>query len=317
MTIYIQLFKIHPESYEATGNNPLNTYSIERLQITAFDSLGIDLNTPISPMPLPEENADANILVKMEGNSKQVRLAFKFDSNLVSMKVKDGIAEADIQNVNDHIDVDKAGGSTIDYGNDIVATNNLELLSLFLDNFESRSITDSFFFRLVDSASPTSSLFEGVGSIASISTSADSSSPVVWNVNLDFLIGDVVSVYDADTPEMPSNATIIAGASGSGDIVFKWKVPDRSGGTPLTKITLHLQSTDSAQRQSFDITHTTSGSSGTFPLLDSSTGVYTKAVDQGTGNLFIVTGKTYRCFITASNTGGTGTRSEASLVKVQ
>ena len=69
MTIYIQLFKIHPESYEASGNNPLNTYSIERLQITAFDSLGIDLNTPISPMPLPEENADANILVKMEGLS--------------------------------------------------------------------------------------------------------------------------------------------------------------------------------------------------------------------------------------------------------
>ena len=177
MTIYIQLFKIHPESYEATGNNPLNTYSIERLQITAFDSLGIDLNTPISPMPLPEENADANILVKMEGNSKQVRLAFKFDSNLVSMKVKDGIAEADIQNVNDHIDVDNAGGSSINYGNDIVATNNLELLSLFLANFESRSITDSFFFRLVDSVAPTVSLFEGVGSIASISTSADSSSP--------------------------------------------------------------------------------------------------------------------------------------------
>ena len=326
MTIHIQLFKIHPESYEAGGGNPLDTFSIEKLQITAFDSLGIDLNTPISPMPLPEENADANILVKMEGNSKQVRLAFKFDSNLVSMKRKDGILQTERLEVNDHMDVDNlsvvtnypsSGDKGINYGNDIVATNNLELLSLFLDNFESRSITDSFFFRLVDSAAPTVSLFEGVGSIASISTSADSSSPVVWNVNLDFLIGDVVSVYDADTPEMPSDVTITAGAAGSGDIVFKWKVPDRSGGTPLTKITVHLQSTDSAVRQSFDIEHTTSGSSGTFPLLDSSTGVYTKEVDQGTGNLFIVTGKTYRCFMTASNTGGTGTRSEASLVKVQ
>jgi len=361
MTIFIQLFKIHPEVHDK-----VNAYSIEKLEITAFDSLGIDLNTPISPMPLPEENADANILVKMEGNSKQVRLAFKFDSNLVSMKVKHGILEDDIRNVNNHVDVDKTNAGTINYGNDIVATNNLALLSAFLDNFESRSITDSFFFRLVDSTAPTVSLFEGVGSIASISTSADSSSPVVWNVNLDFLIGDVVSVYDADTPEIPEAVEIDRGAEGSGEIVFKWKVPSRSGGTPLTEFILHLQSTDSARRQSFTVAHTTSAtpewasgsydkddlvyvgnpkvyyssdvdsntnnptSSGTtnwtrrddggsFDLYDSSTQVYTKAVDDTLSidqYLLIEDGKTYRCFITAGNTGGSGTRSESSLVTV-
>ena len=40
-----------------------------RYELSNFKSITYDLNTPVSPMPLPEENAQENVLIKIEGNS--------------------------------------------------------------------------------------------------------------------------------------------------------------------------------------------------------------------------------------------------------
>ena len=49
-----------------------NTEWVYRYTVPNLESMNIQYNTPISPMPLPEENAKENILVKIEGNSASV-----------------------------------------------------------------------------------------------------------------------------------------------------------------------------------------------------------------------------------------------------
>ena len=44
--------------------------------IQNLDNLSIDHNSPVSPMPLPEDNAEQNILVKIEGNSMIINVSW-------------------------------------------------------------------------------------------------------------------------------------------------------------------------------------------------------------------------------------------------
>ena len=71
----------------------LNTANTEggeqyRYELSNFTSLSYDLQTPVSPMPLPEENAKENILIKIEGNSGAVNLRWKLvDNNGVNLAI--------------------------------------------------------------------------------------------------------------------------------------------------------------------------------------------------------------------------------------
>lgn len=241
--IEIQLYKIHPEKYTNTTANAADEYRIDKFVAKTFESIGIDLNTPISPMPLPEDRSTENILVKMEGNSQQVRFGCRFDANLVELSYVEDLTEiltqAGIVNVDTRSSAD--GGGAYNYDANIInEDDNIQLLQTFLNNFESRSITDTFVIRIVDkSQSPEKILFSGGGSIQSINTSTDSSSPVVWNVNVDFLVGNVISIYDADVPEEVTGLEVSVPSSGS--IKFRWSDPAREGGSAITKFTFVYQ----------------------------------------------------------------------------
>ena len=291
--IMIELYKIHPEAYtKRDGNDQTNVYRIDMFQAKTFESIGIDLNTPISPMPLPEDKSTENILVKMEGNSQQIRFGCKFDSNLVTLKHVDGILLNEIAYKEGNIDVDKKkDGTNYTYVSQTEA-NNILLIDAFLSNFESRSITDSFVLRIIDTTTNTI-FYEGYGSIQSISTSVDSGSPVVWTVNVDYMVGNVISIYDADTPEGVTGMEISSPASGS--IKYRWTDPVRSGGSNITEFSLAYQEIGSASTQY--ITQTQAQATASI-----SNGKYE----------YIKTGLTgqYYVFIVANNTAGSGIRSE-------
>ena len=60
-----------------------NTEIVYRYTVPNLESLNVQYNTPISPMPLPEEDADENILVKIDGGDRleehtQIRSSFNF-----------------------------------------------------------------------------------------------------------------------------------------------------------------------------------------------------------------------------------------------
>ena len=241
--VEIQLYKVHPEKYTNTTANAADEYRIDKFVAKTFDSIGVDLNTPISPMPLPEDRSTENILVKMEGNSQQVRFGCKFDGNLVELSyvedLKEILTQAGIVNVDTKSAAD--GGGAYDYDANIISeSDNIQLVQTFLNNFESRSISDTFILRIVDkSQTPEKILFTGGGSIQSISTSTDSASPVVWNVNVDFLVGNVISIYDADVPEEITGLEVSVPSAGR--IKFRWSDPAREGGSAITKFTFVYQ----------------------------------------------------------------------------
>ena len=241
--VEIQLYKVHPEKYTNTTANAADEYRIDKFVAKTFESIGIDLNTPISPMPLPEDRSTENILVKMEGNSQQVRFGCRFDGNLVELSYVEDLTEiltqAGIVNVDTKSAAD--GGGAYDYDANIISEpDNIQLVQTFLNNFESRSITDTFIIRIVDkSQTPEKILFTGGGSIQAINTSTDAASPVVWNVNVDFLVGNVISIYDADVPEEVTGLEVSTPSSGR--IKFRWSDPAREGGSAITKFTFVYQ----------------------------------------------------------------------------
>ena len=326
MVLQIEFYKLHPETYTAGSAAATEVYQIHRLIITAFDSLNINLGTPISPMPLPEDNAEGNILVKMEGNTKQVRCSFKLDTNLISLAYVKSIGLGDLRSVDDEgvVDSDKDGNDHTYTA--IEADDNLEFIDTILKEFESRSITDTFFFRLKDTSNSNITNF-GRGSISSIDTSVDSSSPVVWNCNIDYLVGDVISIYDADVPTEPKNFSPTALQDDPSPpnlninkLQFVWSDPDRSGGSGFTNFTLHWTAIEGTLGQgetkhnSLTIPYTTSGSTGSFPLYNSGTGLYTKVLrvqDGAKGD------RVYSCYMTAANVSGNGEKTKRIKVVTQ
>jgi hypothetical protein len=300
--VEIQLYKIHPEKYTNTSSNAVDEYRIDKFVAKTFESIGIDLNTPISPMPLPEDRSTENILVKMEGNSQQVRFGCRFDGNLVELSYVEDLTEiltqAGFVNVDTKSTAD--GGGAYNYGANIITEpDNIQLVQTFLNNFESRSITDTFILRIVDkSQSPEKILFTGGGSIVSINTSTDSASPVVWNVNVDFLVGNVISIYDADVPEEVTGLEVSVPSSGS--IKFRWSDPAREGGSAITKFTFVYQKVlEGNWIADNEITY--SAAQSTIPSGETK---YSYTLTS------LPTNKDYKVYIVAENTAGVGAISE-------
>ena len=297
--VEIQLYKVHPEKYTNTTTAATDEYRIDKFVAKTFESIGIDLNTPISPMPLPEDRSTENILVKMEGNSQQVRFGCKFDGNLVELSYVEDINE--IRTDAGIVNVDTAiGGSAYDYDTNIITEDdNIQLVQTFLNNFESRSITDSFILRIVDkSQTPEKILFTGGGSIQSISTSTDSSSPVVWNVNVDFLVGNVISIYDADVPEEITGLEV--SVPSSGEIKFRWSDPAREGGSAITKFWFVYQKVLEGNWVADD-SITYAAAQATIPATETK---YSYTLTSMTTNT------DYKVYVVAENTAGVGAISE-------
>jgi hypothetical protein len=280
-----QIYKIRPKDYTSTSASATSLFTISRFESTAFDSINISLGSPVSPMPLPEDDAESNILVKMEGNTKQVRFSCKFDKNLVNVAKGDYLAKSNFKDVEDNkFDPDTVTSGTYNY-TVVPVDHNLKLLNLFTTEFENRSMTDSYLFRIYDDDA-NESVFTGYGTITSIDTSTDSSSPVVWTLNVDYLIGDVISIYDADTPDQPNNVAISAPSSTS--IKFDWTAPTRSGGSSITKYKVNYKKIDQTDFTRVEVLGNTT---------------FTKTI---TG----LSGGYYSCYINAYNTGGAGTKSD-------
>jgi len=300
--VEIQLYKVHPEKYTKENKVPpeaTDEYRIDKFVAKTFESIGIDLNTPISPMPLPEDRSTENILVKMEGNSQQVRFGCRFDGNLVELSYVEDINE--IRTDAGIVNVDTAiGGSAYDYDTNIITEDdNIQLVQTFLNNFESRSITDTFILRIVDkSQSPEKILFTGGGSIQSINTSTDAASPVVWNVNVDFLVGNVISIYDADVPEEITGLEV--SVPSSGEIKFRWSDPAREGGSAITKFWFVYQKVLEGNWVADD-SITYAAAQATIPATETK---YSYTLTSMTTNT------DYKVYVVAENTAGVGAISE-------
>ena len=189
-----------------------------RYTTSVFDSFGIDLNTPVSPMPLPEETDDDNVLVKVEGNTSTISFSWLIkqeDSTTVTTDDSTPIPTS-------------------------VTTANQQLL-FFMNMFQPRSIDDKFRIFVDDTADDLSK----EGFFTKFTFRRTSSETVTYRATCQFIVGDVVTVFETDAPSPPTGVTAVAGAS-SGDLDVAWTAPASIGGSAITdyKVSFRTQLDD-------------------------------------------------------------------------
>ena len=170
-----------------------------RYEINNLGGVNLTLDQPISPMPLPQETAEENVLVKMEGNTKSITVTWKVGQNFPYPKKS---STSDVEGGEILSDIEKfyaaASGSPITW-TDLSYTTPEQTISWLTNDFEGKDLSDVFTLALGDS----NLVFEGF--ITRLSASIDGSSPVVWNMSMTFVVGNVISMNESDAPSEPRN----------------------------------------------------------------------------------------------------------------
>ena len=192
--------------YKRDGGN----YTSYRYEISNIERVDIQLNTPVSAMPLPMETREENILVKMEGNSEVVQMTWRIpEEAVVRVKTKTSSTLGDAINqkkADDDAKYEWAGSGSGAYawesGNPVDTTTvtatrgGNDVVIYLLSAFEGRDIEDEYYLSI-----PEMDAREGWLSQLNATISGDS--PVVWTVSATFQTGRVISMYDMDSPSEP------------------------------------------------------------------------------------------------------------------
>ncbi len=166
-------------------------------RISNLGDFNWDVRTPVSPMPLPEENHEENILVKMEGNSA---------SGNISWKIMEGENNHGTYNINNNQFTEGSTGTTA-----------AKQIREWRDEFVPMSVKDRYRIVIQDDSNVVE--LQDDGTIGGVTFRIDSASPVVWTVQLAFFVGNVVTIFEADVPERPSKVAL---TGGSGSISVSW-----------------------------------------------------------------------------------------------
>ena len=170
-------------------------------QIPVFDNFNFSINTPVTPTPLPEEDSEEQILIKVEGNSTTVNLTWKIINHTTDQLTGSGIT-----------------GNTRTIWEQMLALKN---------TFRPVSIDDAFTLAVVDTSN-SADVISWDGTINSIVCSLTSTSPVAAQGTIKFVEGTVVSLYNSDGSKKPTNFAGVTGSS-SGQIDLSWTLPTDTG----------------------------------------------------------------------------------------
>jgi len=168
--------------------------------VSNLNNLTWKVDTPVTPMPLPEDTHEENILVKMEGNTAKVDLSW----TLTEGSFFGTLSTSDV--------------FTPETGGDITALAQIEKFKGFVP----KSIGDAYSIKLVSDVVGDSGSTDD-GTISSMSFTVSGGSPIVWVVNLSFYVGKVVAMLEADIPPAPTSVTLVGSTStnaGAGTIAY-------------------------------------------------------------------------------------------------
>ena len=187
--------------YKTSGMHITGTQTW-RYEINNLGSINLQLDQPVAPMPLPQESAEENVLVKMEGNTKTVTVNWKVGQNFpypkksTTSNVEGGKIQKDYEKFYDST----APNSPVTWV-DLEYTEPEDTVSWLTNDFEGKNLSDTFTLVL----GHTSLVFEGF--VTRMTASIDGQSPVVWNMAMTFIIGNVISMNESDAPSEPRNVS--------------------------------------------------------------------------------------------------------------
>mgnify|MGYP003655066613 FL=1 len=201
---------------QVSDTDDLTSSEVLGYNIPNFDSFNISVRTPISPMPLPEEKADENVLVKMEGNTSTVNLAWTLVNSATDLNF---------------------GKKSDEYTHVKTVPQQLAYLS---NGMQGDSIQDKF--KLVIGYSLDSDgnqtgekdlVFDGF--VTNLTFSQSGSAPVTFKVQMAFIQGRVITTLDGDVAKPPTSIGLVMPSlgGGAGRITASWTAPSYKGGADV------------------------------------------------------------------------------------
>ena len=287
----------------AATNNSRNISS--RLEIDNIESATIDLNQPVAPMPLPMEDADENILVKMEGNTETINITWRIPDHGTSILKQRDSGDISVGDIDPDADYARSGGSSgtsITWTTSSPSSDNTsgKIISYLLNTFQGRDINDVYWISFPDMTARE-------GWINKMTFTITGDSPVVWQGNIQFITGNVIVSYGSDSASHPRNVTanqVDASGDASGEGGYS---------APNTQIRVRWQapSDSSSTIESYKVFR--KGVEDNFVVVDQDTpanyldGSYYEYLDPATS---ANTGKTFWYYVKAVNGGGDGLKSD-------
>ena len=189
---------------DETGVTPLIQYTYT---LPNFVSIQYDMNTPVSPMPMPEEDASENILIKIEGNSSS------FNINWVIKDMSAGTV----------VETSKTGTESA-YASSTIR----EQINFFTDIFRPSKVSSAYELILrLDEADPTKDIkFEGT--FNNFTFNMSSPNLLTFNATAKFLQGTVATLYEVDTSSAPTDL-VLTTPNDPNRIYADWEAPNEPG----------------------------------------------------------------------------------------
>ena len=190
-----------------------------------FKSITYDMNTPVSPMPMPEEDASENILVKIEGNSSKLTVNWVIKDmgtvTTVTETPKPPSPQTDPPTVPQAVVY--PASSTI-----------RDQVEWFKSIFRPSSVASNY--ELIVRFDPLDASKDLVfpGTFSGFNFSMMTPSILTFNASAKFMEGTVASMYEVDTASAPKNlALTVTTVSGKKVLNASWDAPDDSGAAAI------------------------------------------------------------------------------------
>ena len=160
-------------------------------EFETFNDISINKQTPVSPMPLPEEDSDENILIKVEGNTTTMDISWTILNATNPVGTGDIIWDSSLG---------RWRANTV--GSTLSSFKQVEYLER---DFTPNSINDFFTVKIFDteqtSKTANNAAYTKDGLLQGFTFRTDSSSPVNWTGNMQFIEGAVVTTLSGNTHE--------------------------------------------------------------------------------------------------------------------
>ena len=246
-------------------------------KVKVFDNIDFKFTSPISPMPLPEESGEENILVKMEGNTHTCQLTWLVKKEATNQGVtntnlsgatqgstktmfdqlkwfsrQDGFIGRSMEDKFDILifdDFSKGGGGTLNTYN--MAAGGVAAGSYA--EFQDALIP-------ADADNPADGDWTGLrykmeGFIRDFNFRTQASEPATFRGTIQFIEGNAVGSYQGAKPDAPTNVRLADVTEDSGEsppisththIWVRWLPPAHKGNSAITHYDILYRANDSA-----------------------------------------------------------------------
>ncbi len=193
-----------------------STTELYRYKLGNFKRLQYNINTPVSPMPLPEEDSNENVLIKIEGNSSDITLNWIVkDNNGVNLETK------------------------FDAPTGFPSSTVREQIEFIRKEFRPKSIADSYQLILRLDNADTSQDITFDGTFAQFGFGMADPELLTFKAQAKFFEGNVALGFAVDVSSEPLNLVVTSPASG--EIDADWDVPQDPGTSALTLYRVHYR----------------------------------------------------------------------------